>query len=162
MSTLNWSRPAARVAIGLAACIGALAIAGPKQSSTEGAQAKHGNVAKLLAEGPADPSTPAKALPFATGEHCSINLLLVKGVVPEHYHEKHEETVLIEFGSGTMRLGEKRVRVGAGDLVHIPKGVVHGFSPDSEPVRVVSIFAPAFDGKDRVFVPPSRNNAGLP
>lgn len=154
MSTLKWTRPVARVAIAAAACIGSLAIADLTESSAQGAQAKVGSVAKLLAEASADPAAPITTAPFATGEDCSINLLSVKGIVPAHYHAKHEETVLIEFGSGTMRLGDKKVRVAAGDLMHIPKGVVHGFVPDSGGVRVVSIFAPAFDGKDRVLVPP--------
>lgn len=162
MSTLKWTRPVARVAIAAAACIGSLAIADLTESSAQGAQAKVGSVAKLLAEASADPAAPITTAPFATGEHCSINLLSVKGAVPDHYHERHEETVLIEFGSGTMRLGDKKVRVAAGDLMHIPKGVVHGFVPDSGGVRVVSIFAPAFDGKDRVLVPPQGRISRLP
>lgn len=162
MDTLKWTRPVARVALAVATCIGSLAIADLTASSAQGAQAKVGTVAKLLAEVTADPAAPITTAPFATGEHCSINLLSVKGIVPDHYHEKHEESVFIEFGTGTMRLGDKRVRVAAGDLMHIPKGVVHGFVPDSGAVRVVSIFAPAFDGKDRVFVPPQSSVSRLP
>lgn len=89
---------------------------------------------------------------FADGEFCTVNLLAAGSPVPAHYHAVHEETVYVVRGSGVMRLGDQHKAVGPGDLMHIPKGVVHAFEPFTKDVVVVSIFAPKWDGKDRIFV----------
>lgn len=89
---------------------------------------------------------------FMQGEHCTVNVIQAKSQIKSHYHAKHEEVVYVISGSGTMRLGNRKHLVKSGDLMYIPKNTVHGFSPQSRECVVVSIFSPAFDGKDRIFV----------
>ena len=67
-----------------------------------------------------------------------------------HYHATHEETAYVIRGSARMRIGETWHELGPGDLVHVPRGVVHEVLVE-ESATVLSLFAPPFDGVDRVF-----------
>lgn len=52
-----------------------------------------------------------------------------------------------------MKLGDKEFEIRQGRLVFIPKGTVHSAKATSkELLKVLSIQAPNFDGKDRVAV----------
>jgi mannose-6-phosphate isomerase-like protein (cupin superfamily) len=81
----------------------------------------------------------------------SAHATTVRGPLPAHYHATHEETVVVLSGTARMRLGGTWYELHAGDLIHVPKGVVHAVDVD-EPVTVLSLFAPPFHGEDRVFV----------
>ena len=79
--------------------------------------------------------------------------ILIKTQVKAHKHVSHSEHVLILEGEGTMTLAEKIFAVKKGDLIFIPKNTVHAVKcTSSMPLKVISIQAPLFDGKDRVFV----------
>ncbi|MFN3529179.1 MAG: cupin domain-containing protein [Bacteroidia bacterium] len=75
----------------------------------------------------------------------------VKHQVPAHFHREHSEHVLVLSGSGVMQLGDSVFVIGKGDLIFIPKRSPHSVRTTSEePLRVISIQAPYFDGSDRV------------
>lgn len=66
-----------------------------------------------------------------------------------------EEILHFVAGEATVRLGDERFRVGAGDSVHIPAGVLHGFTNTGNiELRLYVIFPAAqfapteFDGRD--------------
>jgi len=80
------------------------------------------------------------------------------GPIAAHYHADHEETVYVISGRARMRLGEDWHELKPGDLIHIPRGVVHEVEL-AEPVSVLSLFAPPFHGRDRVFVDESSEAA---
>jgi quercetin dioxygenase-like cupin family protein len=89
---------------------------------------------------------------FAEGEQATVNLINTVSPVPKHYHAKHDETVVILRGRGKMILGDQEREVAAGDVIFIPQGTVHAFDPLSEDVVAVSVFAPKWDGKDRIII----------
>ena len=89
---------------------------------------------------------------FVQGEKLTVNVVDPTSPIPAHYHARHEEVVYVVKGSGTMRLGEKRSELREGDIVYIPRKTVHSFEPKGKGGQVLSIFAPAFDGQDRVFI----------
>jgi quercetin dioxygenase-like cupin family protein len=89
---------------------------------------------------------------FAQGEHLTVNLVTPTEPLKAHYHETHEETVYLVRGRGLLRLGAETKQMNAGDLAHIPKRLIHGFTPEGKDCLAISIFGPAFDGKDRIFV----------
>ncbi len=67
-----------------------------------------------------------RRLGVATGAHalgCShYEVAPGKTAFPFHYHCANEEAVFILEGEGTMRLGEERVPVRAGDYIAMPTG----------------------------------------
>ncbi|MER3466384.1 MAG: hypothetical protein C4340_04405 [Armatimonadota bacterium] len=88
---------------------------------------------------------------FAEGANTTVNLVNL-GPVPAHYNAKHDETVIIVRGMGTMRLGDLERIVRPGDLMFIPQGTPHAFTPHGDDVVAVSVFSPKFDGKDRIII----------
>ncbi len=125
-------------------------------------------------ESAAIPIASAPGLPVSSGlgQHAQTRTLFrspllsahatqVSGPVAAHYHADHEETVYVLSGTSRMRLGDEWIDLHVGDLVHIPRGVVHQVET-AEPVSVLSLFAPPFFGEDRVFVEEGEDSDGAP
>ena len=80
-------------------------------------------------------------------------IIWVKESVRPHKHEHHTETLYVLQGSGDMKIGDKTYYIKSGDYINVPKGSVHSVIVSSEePLKVISVQAPEFLGKDRVFV----------
>lgn len=79
--------------------------------------------------------------------------IVIKKEVKAHVHRTHSEHVTVIEGEGRMKLGDKEFVIKKGDLVFIPKNMVHSVVTTSKiPLKVLSVQAPLFDGSDRVFV----------
>ena len=78
-------------------------------------------------------------------------VIFIKKEVKEHKHVSHSEHVYILDGTGEMTLDKKRFNVKKGDIIFIPENAFHSLRvTSSTPVKVLSVQAPMFDGKDRV------------
>ena len=90
--------------------------------------------------------------PLFSDSLASSFVIVIKREVKPHKHLTHSEHVVVIEGSGNMRLGDKNLEIKKGDVVFIPKNTVHAVkSTGKQPLKVVSIQSPFFDGKDRVF-----------
>lgn len=90
-------------------------------------------------------------LPLESDELSSSFVIWIKKSVPAHFHREHSEQVLVLAGEGIIQMSGQGYRIVPGDLINIPKGVAHSVSVTSqEPLKVLSIQSPRFDGKDRV------------
>lgn len=93
------------------------------------------------------------AHPLYSDSLVSSFVIFIKKEVKTHKHVTHTEHVYVLEGEGEMTLGDKKFKVKKGDVVFIPKNTPHSLKTTSTvPVKVVSIQAPLFDGKDRVFI----------
>jgi mannose-6-phosphate isomerase-like protein (cupin superfamily) len=82
----------------------------------------------------------------------STFIIFIRKEVKEHRHLTHAENVLILSGQGIMTVNGKELKVKMGDMIYLPAGTPHSLKVTSEePVKVLSVQAPYFDGKDRVF-----------
>jgi mannose-6-phosphate isomerase-like protein (cupin superfamily) len=80
-------------------------------------------------------------------------IIFIKKEVKKHKHQFHTEHVYVLEGEGEMLLGEKQLKVKKGDILFIPKNTIHSLKVTSkEPVKVLSIQSPYFDGKDRILI----------
>lgn len=80
-------------------------------------------------------------------------VIFIKKEVKKHKHVFHSEHVYILDGEGEMVLGDKTFKVKKGDILFIPKNTAHSLKVISTtPVKVLSVQAPMFDGKDRMLV----------
>ena len=80
-------------------------------------------------------------------------VIVIKKEVKLHKHIQHSEHVVVLEGSGQMTLGSKGFAVKKGDVIFIPKNTIHGvISTGEQPLKVLSVQAPKFDGKDRIFI----------
>ena len=90
---------------------------------------------------------------IASDKNASDFVVFVKQQVPLHKHVSHSESLFVLEGTGTFRLGDKTLTIGAGDYVKIPEGTPHSLTVTSAiPLKALSIQAPEFFGKDRVSV----------
>lgn len=84
---------------------------------------------------------------------CSSFVIVVKKEVKAHKHLYHSEHVIVLDGKGKMKLGDEYLELKKGDMVFIPKNTPHSvISTGKTPLKVISIQAPYFDGKDRIFI----------
>lgn len=80
-------------------------------------------------------------------------VIVIRKEVKKHKHAAHSEHVYILEGTGEMLLGEKKLLVKKGDVIFIPKGTPHAVKVTSKkPMKVISVQAPQFDGKDRIMM----------
>lgn len=102
----------------------------------------------------ADPSKGAVVTEILRGEQASVNAWQITDVMPPHLHREHEEVIIVRTGRARARIGDRDVDLKPGDVFLVPKNTVHAARAyGEEPFTGVSVFAPAFDGKDRVAVP---------
>ena len=99
------------------------------------------------AEGEALVSHAVGALDGSSAHH-----LRIANGVAGHYHVAHDETVFILSGTGVFTMAEETHSIGPGSVLLIPRGTVHALAVTEGPMEALSVFAPEFDGKDRVFV----------
>ena len=96
-----------------------------------------------------------KVSKLTSNENSSSFIIWVKDSVKTHYHKDHTETLCFLEGEGIFTVGSKKHFVKAGDFISIPPSVVHSFKTIStKPVKVLSMQAPEFLGKDRHFIKP--------
>ena len=79
-------------------------------------------------------------------------VIWVKGSVRLHKHEVHSETVYVLSGKGRMTVGEEAFDIRKGDVVFIAEGTPHSVLVTKGPLKVLSVQAPEFTGKDRIFL----------
>jgi mannose-6-phosphate isomerase-like protein (cupin superfamily) len=69
-------------------------------------------------------------------------------VIPEHLHEREDEIILIQAGTGVAAIDGRETPVGPGAIVWVPKGTLHsGRNTGNGVLRWTGIYAPAgFEG----------------
>ena len=89
--------------------------------------------------------------PMYSDSLASSFVIFIKKEVKAHKHVTHSEHVYILDGAGEMTIGDKKLKIKKGDIIFIPKNTYRSLKViSSTPVKVISIQAPLFDGKDRV------------
>jgi len=83
----------------------------------------------------------------------SHHVVAIRTAETPHRHDRHDLFVVMVRGHGTWRVGDATEPVGEGSLLYVPRGTLHAFANESGEVAVAyAVYAPAFDGKDRVEV----------
>jgi mannose-6-phosphate isomerase-like protein (cupin superfamily) len=91
--------------------------------------------------------------PLFSDSLASSFVILIKKEVKAHKHLGHSEHVIVLEGTGDMKLGDKEIKIKKGDVVFIPKNTVHTVKRTGKAaLKVISVQAPYFDGKDRIFI----------
>jgi quercetin dioxygenase-like cupin family protein len=127
--------------------LGAAAVAAPP------AEAPVVHFEEVVKTHPVDPARGAVLTEVARGEQASVNVWQMTRGLPAHFHRQHEEVIIVKNGRGEVRVGGRTVIMQAGDILLVPKNTVHAVRAlGDEPFQGVSVFAPAFDGKDRIMV----------
>ncbi|MEN3942118.1 cupin domain-containing protein [Prosthecobacter sp. SYSU 5D2] len=73
---------------------------------------------------------------------------------PFHRHPHREEIIYVLYGRAEQWVGEECRILGAGEMAHIPAGVVHAtYNPHQEPLVFLAILSPAKLPDDLAEVP---------
>jgi quercetin dioxygenase-like cupin family protein len=98
-----------------------------------------------------EPGRETIAAPIHSGVHATLYFLATRGKIPSHYHEGHEESLLVLQGSGWLVLPERRVRLEPGLLVRFEPGVCHGYEGDKRnPLKALVLMTPPVEADDFV------------
>ncbi|MGZ3862644.1 MAG: cupin domain-containing protein [Bacteroidia bacterium] len=90
--------------------------------------------------------------PLYSDSLTSSFVIFIKKEVKEHKHAAHAEHVVVLEGEAVMKVDGQSFKIKKGSMVFIPKDTWHYVKVTSKiPLKVVSIQAPNFDGKDRIF-----------
>ena len=80
-------------------------------------------------------------------------LMFIKDEVKTHFHDEHSEHIYVLAGTGLMTLDGKTFPVKKGDFIFVPMQKRHSVKVTSTvPLKVISVQAPWFDGRDRLVV----------
>ncbi len=90
---------------------------------------------------------------LASDSYSTDFVIFVKNSVPLHKHVEHSETIYVLEGKGLFQLGDQSMEIVAGDYIRVTKGTPHAVKVISDiPLKIISVQAPEFFGKDRVKV----------
>ncbi|HLK10500.1 MAG TPA: cupin domain-containing protein [Candidatus Binatia bacterium] len=81
----------------------------------------------------------------------SYHVVQARGAEAPHRHVAHDLTVHVLAGEGVLAVGSRRVRLRAGDVALIARGVTHWFTPaGGRPAVALAVFSPPLDAPDLV------------
>lgn len=83
----------------------------------------------------------------ATAESSRVAIRLAASEKP-HTHNEHDLIALVVSGSVRMHLGDQVFEMRPGDVVEVPRGVVHWAQPLDGVAEAYVIFTPPYDGTD--------------
>lgn len=90
---------------------------------------------------------------IASDKNSTDFFVVIKKSVPLHKHASHTETIYVLTGRAIFQQGNNKFEIGPGDYLRIPEGTPHAVKViSSEPLKVLSIQAPEFFGKDRIAI----------
>ncbi len=115
------------------------------------------NLTRFGEDHPPNPATGLDISQVALGHNGSINLVqMIPGsILKMHYHGYRDEMAYMINGEAVFTVSGKNYTAKAGDLLYIPALTLHRVEViGNETFQAISIFAPPFDGKDRIFVEP--------
>ena len=108
---------------------------------------------RLAEEHPLGPDEGFKITEIGRDANSSHHLVWIRDREVLHRHDRHDLFVVILKGHGGMRLGNAEQPVGEGSILYVPRGTAHAFrNLSGQPALAYAVYAPAFDGKDRVVV----------
>ena len=98
-----------------------------------------------------------------TTPEASYHLVRLRGAEEPHVHDQHDGVVFVLAGRIFLRLGERTLALRKGDVVEIPRGIVHqAVNLASEASLAYVVFTPPYDGSDKRIVPLPNPPSGLP
>ena len=112
------------------------------------------DLAKILADNPLAPGENIKVANLGRSASASQHIVQIRDRETLHVHKLHDATVTLLRGQGYLILGNQRINLKAGDIIHIPRGLVHQYvNTANDPTVMLAVYSPPFDGKDNYPLP---------
>lgn len=128
---------------------GSACVSGPHLYLQYGNEYREIDLDKILADNPLLAGENIKVVNLGSSPSASQHIVQIRDRETPHEHKLHDATVTLLRGRGYLVLGQKRIELKTGDVVHIPRGAQHFYvNTAGEPTVALAVYAPAFDGKD--------------
>ena len=129
----------------------ACASSSPRFFRHDGTTITQADLDKVLAENHLVPSEKIKSTTLGQAPDMSDHIVQIRDRDAPHIHKSHDSTVVMMKGRGYLVMEHRRIDLSVGDVVFIPRGVVHYYvSTSSEPTVAFVVFSPPFDGTDNI------------
>jgi mannose-6-phosphate isomerase-like protein (cupin superfamily) len=113
-------------------------------------------LAQLAARVPLAQDQDFRVVELGRSETTSHHVAAIRTAERPHRHDRHDILVVLVHGHGTQQVGDETREVGEGSVLFVPRGVVHAFrNAGPDPAVAYVVYAPPFDGVDRVQVEPT-------
>jgi quercetin dioxygenase-like cupin family protein len=111
------------------------------------------DVEALIEANPTEGDWSVQVIDLEKTEGSSTHLVRVRQREKTHYHAKHDLTAIMLSGSGMLYIGKDKRSMRPGDVVTIPRRIMHEFVNESDQASVFYvIFSPPYMADDRVRV----------
>jgi len=143
------------VAMSLAILCTCFQVLAEEQSNQSANSTEMVNLIDLAQQKNLDTTAGLNITQVASGKNASVNFIMGPpgSILKMHYHRYHDEITYCIKGQAAMNVSGKEVVMKTGDLMYIPALTLHGSEvTGNETLQLISIFAPLFDGKDRIYV----------
>ena len=111
------------------------------------------NLEKILTANPLGENEEFKVTPLFENPRSKHVLVQVRDREPAHVHTDSDISVWLLHGNGVMHIGGKEHPVKTGDVIHVPRDVVHYYvNRGSEAGAALVIYSPAPGPDDRVLI----------
>jgi quercetin dioxygenase-like cupin family protein len=105
----------------------------------------------FLAAHPRAPADGVRVDEVARTADASVHVVQLRRSESPHVHARHDLTVVVLRGRGTLTLGAARLAQRPGDVAFVPRGTVHWFAREGDGDAVaLAVFTPPLDGPDTV------------
>ena len=127
-------------------------------SGCQAHQLPQSRMERLLAAHPFGSNEAFQIMELNRTDDQSVHLVRIRTQEKPHRHMTHDVTVVIQKGEGTLYLNNQGEDLHPGDVVTIPRGLLHYYVNRSvdTPTEAVAVYSPPFDGKDIVLETGSR------
>lgn len=116
-----------------------------------GNQFTQSDLDKILAENPLPVTENIKVATLGQAKEVSHHIVQIRDREVPHIHRDRDATVVVLKGQGYLMLDRRRIDLTVGDVLFIPRGVVHYFvNTFGEPSVALAVFSPPFDGRDTI------------
>lgn len=113
------------------------------------------NLENLFAANPPGENEDIKVTPLYENPRSKHVLVQVRTQEPAHIHTDSDITVWLLRGQGVLHVAGQEHPVKAGDVIHVPRNVVHYFSNRGlETAAALVVYSPAPGPDDRVLIKP--------
>ena len=137
--------------IGLAVVFLSACVSGPHFYLQHGNEYREVDLERILADDPLAAGENIKVASLGRSASASQHVVQIGDREALHVHKIHDATVTMMRGQGYLFLADKRVKLKAGDIVHVQRGVPHQYvNTASEPTVLLAVYSPPFDGKDNI------------
>ena len=106
---------------------------------------------RILAANPLPATENIRVTTLGKAQEVSHHIVQIRDRERPHIHKEHDLTVMMIRGQGYLMLEQRRIELAVGDVLFVPRSVVHYFvNTSTEPSVALAVFSPSFDGKDSV------------